>query len=123
MSKRPTVERNFQAKLIKELRTKYPDDIIFKNDAVQGIPDILILHGNTWASLECKRSESAPHRPNQDYYVDKMDRMSFSRFIYPENKEEVLHELEQALEVGRGPRLSRRKQEQLVELRRRRKAG
>lgn len=123
MSKRPTVERNFQAKLIKELRTKYPNDIIFKNDAIQGIPDILILHGNTWASLECKRSAAAPHRPNQDYYVDKMDRMSFSRFIYPENKEEVLHELEQALEVGRGPRLSRRKQEQLAELRRRRKAG
>ena len=99
MSTRPKVERNFQAKLVKELRTKYPDDIIFKCDAIQGIPDILILHGKTWASLECKRSAKAPHRPNQDYYVGKMNAMSFSRFIFPENKEEVLNELEQALQV------------------------
>ena len=96
MSKRPTVERNFQAKLVRELRARYPNDIIFKNDAIQGIPDVLILHEDTWASLECKRSENAPHRPNQDYYVDKMNKMAFSRFIYPENKEEVLDELEQS---------------------------
>lgn len=106
MSKNPTVERNFQAKLIKELRSKYPEDIIFKNDAIQGIPDVLILHGDTWASLECKRSANAPHRPNQDYYVDKMNDMAFSRFIYPENKEEVLRELEQSFETHGNARVS-----------------
>ena len=109
MSARQTVERNFQAKLVKELKTRYPKSIIFKNDAIQGIPDILMLHENTWAALECKRSANAPHRPNQDYYVQKMNQMSFARFIYPENKEEVLNELEQSLQARRRSRIHRRK--------------
>jgi hypothetical protein len=69
-----------------------------KNDAnyIQGIPDLLVLHGKHWASLECKKNASSKHRPNQDYYVDKMNGMSFSRFIFPENKEEVLDDLEQS---------------------------
>ena len=72
-----------------------------KNDPnyIQGIPDLLVLYGNKWASLECKGSEDAPRQANQTYYVDKMDKMSFSRFIFPENKEEVLNELQQAFYV------------------------
>ena len=107
MSRRPKAERNFQANLIKELKEKYPDDIITKWDPYQGIPDLLILHEDTWASLECKRSENAPHQPNQDYYVDKMNKMAFSRFIYPENKEEVLNELEQSFALRRSTRIPR----------------
>ena len=109
MSARQTVERNFQAKLVKELKARYPNSIIFKNDAIQGIPDILMLESNTWAALECKRSAKASHRPNQDYYVQKMNEMSFARFIYPENKEEVLNELEQSLQANRRSRIHRRK--------------
>lgn len=94
------LERDFQAKLIRELRTRYPrpDGIVMKVDPIQGLPDILILYKDRWAALEVKRSLTAKHQPNQDYYVDTMDRMSFARFISPENKEEVLHELQQALE-------------------------
>jgi len=90
-------ENQFQAKLIKELKSKYPDSIITKLDSghTQGIPDLLILEGRHWATLECKKEEGASHRPNQDYYVDKMDKMSFSRIIYPENKKEVLNELDE----------------------------
>lgn len=90
-------ESEFQKNLKKELKNKFPGCIVTKLDPsdIQGIPDLLILYKNKWATLENKKSEKAPHRPNQDYYVEKMDEMSFSRFIYPENKEMVMSELEE----------------------------
>ncbi len=94
------LESKFQSDLIKEIKDRFPGCIVMKNDAsyIQGIPDLLILSGDKWASLECKKSEKAKHRPNQDYYVEKMNSMSFSAFIYPENKEEVLNELGRSFE-------------------------
>lgn len=91
------LENKFQANLIKELKDMFPGCIVMKNDAsyIQGIPDLLVLYEDKWASLECKKSAKAKKQPNQDYYVGRMDEMSFSRFICPENKEEVLHELQQ----------------------------
>ena len=76
----------------------FPGCIVTKLDSsdIQGIPDLLILYKNKWATLENKRNAKATHQPNQDYYVDVMNNMSFSRFIYPENKEEVLNDLQQA---------------------------
>lgn len=76
----------------------FPDAIVLKNDPnyIQGIPDLTIFWRDRWATLEVKKSEVASHQPNQDYYVDRMNSMSFSRFIYPENKEEVLYELQQS---------------------------
>lgn len=92
------LERDFQSKLIKELKEMFPGCIVMKNDSsyIQGIPDLLILYKDKWAALEIKRSANAKKRPNQDYYVDTMNEMSFSRFIYPENKKEILNELQQA---------------------------
>lgn len=89
------LENVFQAKLIRELKDTFPGCIVMKNDAsyIQGIPDLLVLYNNKWASLEVKKSATASRQPNQEYYVDKMDRMSFSRFVYPENYDEVLDEL------------------------------
>lgn len=93
-------ENDFQAKLIKDLGTMFPGSIVTKLDSshIQGIPDLLILYKDRWATLECKKSEAdRKHpRPNQEHYVGVMDDMSFSRFIYPENREEVLSELQQA---------------------------
>ena len=93
------LESDFQAKLIKELRELFPGCIIMKNDPsyIQGIPDLTIIYKDRWATLECKRSQNEKHRPNQDYYVGVMNEMSYSSFIYPENKEEVLDELQHAL--------------------------
>ena len=89
------LERNFQASLIKELKETFPECMVLKNDAtyIQGIPDLMVLYKDKWASLECKKSNKESKRPNQKYYVQTMDDMSFSRFIFPENKEEVLNDL------------------------------
>lgn len=91
------LENKFQSNLIKELKNRFPGCIVMKNDAsyIQGIPDLLVLYNDKWASLECKKNGSAKKQPNQEYYVGYMNDMSFARFIYPENKEEVLNELQQ----------------------------
>lgn len=88
-------ESEFQHSLKKELENLFPGCMVTKLDSsyIQGIPDLLILYKNKWATLENKRSEKATHQPNQDYYVEKMNNMSFSRFIYPENKNDVVNEL------------------------------
>ena len=93
-----TPEGKFQDKLRDELKEMFPGCFVTKMDSRQGIPDLLVLYEDRWALLECKRSEKAKHQPNQDCYVEKFDKMSFSRFIYPENKEEVLHELQSAFQ-------------------------
>lgn len=92
------LESKFQAQLIKDLKKIFPGCIVLKNDPnyLQGIPDLTIFWHEMWATLEVKKEADAPHQPNQDYYVAKMNDMSFSRFIYPENKEEVLRELQQS---------------------------
>lgn len=96
-------ENSFQAQLIKDLKNIFPGCIVLKNDAnyIQGIPDLLILFDDKWAMLECKRSEKSSHRPNQEYYVKLLDEMSYASFIYPENREDVLNELQQAFRSRR----------------------
>ncbi len=88
-------ENKFQAGLKKKLRMMFPECIVTKLDSsdIQGIPDLLVLYKDKWAALEVKKEAKASHRPNQDYYVEKMNEMSFSRFIFPENEEDVLNEL------------------------------
>ena len=92
------LERDFQSNLIKELKDRFPGCMVTKLDSshIQGIPDLLVLYKDRWATLECKKNSKATHRPNQEHYVNKMNEMSFSRFIFPENKEEVLNDLQQA---------------------------
>lgn len=94
------LENKFQSKLIKEIKDRFPGCIVMKNDSsyIQGIPDLLVLFRNKWAALEVKKSNTASHRPNQDYYVDKMNDMSYAAFIYPENKEEVLNGMARSFE-------------------------
>lgn len=93
-------ESKFQADLISDLKRLFPGCVIMKNDPnyIQGIPDLIILYKDRWACLECKRSEKASHRPNQDYYISKLNQMSYSAFVYPENKQEVLDEIQRALQ-------------------------
>jgi hypothetical protein len=93
MARSSKLESGFQDRLIAEIKDMFPGCMVFKMDQIQGIPDLLILYGKKWASLENKKGSNAKRQPNQEYYVDLMNKMSFSRFIYPENKDEVLSDL------------------------------
>ena len=97
-------ESGFQRKLIEEIKERFPGCVVMKNDPgyIQGIPDLTILYNDRWAVLETKKEEGAKHQPNQDRYVEKLNSMSFSAFIFPENKEEILDGLEKALRPARG---------------------
>lgn len=102
-------ESAFQKGLIDDLKKRFPGCMVLKNDPnyIQGIPDLLVLYEGRWAALECKKAKQASHQPNQDYYVERMNEMSFSRFIYPENKEIILDELQQSFQSCRPARFSR----------------
>ena len=89
------LESEFQKELMDEIKKRYPGCMVLKNDSgyIQGIPDWTILYKKKWAVLEAKRERKAKKQPNQDYYVDKLNDMSYSNFVYPENREEVLDQL------------------------------
>lgn len=93
-------ESAFKTRVIHILRDRFPGCVILKNDElyIQGFPDMTILYKDRWAALEFKKSSHEKHQPNQDYYVKKLDKMSYAAFIYPENMAVILDELQQALE-------------------------
>lgn len=93
-------ESDFQGTLIKDIKKRFPGCMVLKNDPnyIQGVPDLSIFYKNKWAVLECKRSENEPFRPNQKYYIKKMNSMSYASVIYPENKEDILNEIQQSFE-------------------------
>jgi Holliday junction resolvase-like predicted endonuclease len=101
-------ENRYQAKLIKKLEKLFPGCVILKNDPShrQGMLDLTILWKKYWASLEVKDSSSSNMRPNQEYYIERLDKMSFAAKIYPENEREVLDALQQAFKPPRRTRLS-----------------
>lgn len=100
---RRTPEGRFKEELIQELEQIFPGCVILKNDEqlLQGIPDILLLWESYWAMLEVKKSANASKQPNQDYWIEIFDRMSFGAFIYPENKDEILDALQQSFSARR----------------------
>lgn len=93
-------EGDYQRELKEKIQETIPGCIVLKNDPswLQGVPDLTVLYGAKWATLEVKRSAKESHRPNQDHYVGKMNEMAYSSFIFPENEKEVLDELQRALE-------------------------
>lgn len=89
-------EGRYESSVVHRLRAMYPGCVILKNDTrhLQGIPDRTIFYNDRWAMLEFKVEDGAPTQPNQKYYVDLLDEMSFASFIYPENEVEVLDDLQ-----------------------------
>ena len=98
------LESTFQRKLKHEIQEMFPECIITKNETyIQGFPDLTVYYKDKYATLECKRSANVKHQPNQDYYISKMNRMGgFSRFVCPENKDDVLTEMAEYFEGRRG---------------------
>lgn len=96
MARSKRLESGIQDDIVSELQELFPGCMISKVNFVQGCPDLLILYRDKWATLETKRGTESVKQPNQDYYVDLMNEMSFSRFINKENKEEVFRELQEA---------------------------
>ena len=90
-------ENVFQSFLIKEIKKRFTGAIVIKTDPtyIQGLPDLLILFKDCWGALEVKKNAKAHHQPNQDFYISKMNAMSFASFICPENYEEVLDDFEE----------------------------
>lgn len=95
------IESNFQKGLKKEIKERFPGSYVLKNDpnGIQGIPDLTILYKDKWAMLEVKKDKKAPHQPNQDYHVKQLNDMSYAAFVFPENKESIINDLERLFGV------------------------
>lgn len=104
-------ESDFQRQVIEELEDRFSGCLVLKNDPnyIQGIPDLLVLYKNKWAALECKQSNKAHKQYNQDYYIDILNNMSYAAFISPENKEEVMNDLQSTFKLKRNTRVSKPK--------------
>lgn len=114
------LESVYQSKLIRRVERRFPGCWIEKNstDFMQGLPDLTFYLEDWWAKLEVKAAWDAPERPNQRYYIEKFNAMSFAAFIYPENEEEVLDALQRSFETQRDARVLERQQLPLGQLRR-----
>ena len=95
------LENKFKTRLIKELKELLPGCLVLHTDPtqIQGLPDLIILYKDKWAALEGKKGITSTHQPNQGYYVDLLNKMSFASFICPETKKEVLDDLQRAFKI------------------------
>lgn len=89
-------EKSFQNTVVKWLRQKGCYVLVLT--ASPGIPDgmtdvLALFDGGGWAALEIKGSAKAKFQPLQRPTIAKLDKMFFSRAVYPENWEEVKKEL------------------------------
>lgn len=90
-------ESDFKNELYTEIRKKFPGSEVVPNDAgyLQGFPDATVYFPNgRYILLEGKRTTTAAKQPNQEYYVNSSPLCNNAMFVYPENKKEVLKELE-----------------------------
>lgn len=110
----PRLERDFQADFMHVmLPAMFPDCVVTKLNPnhIQGIPDVLLLWRDRWAIFEVKRRKprtSRDYRPNQEYYLELLDGMSFAACVYPENVEEVLDALQRSFSPRRSSRVPQR---------------
>lgn len=92
-------ERAYQNHIIKRLGHLFPGSLVLKNDPayIQGIPDLSLFWEDRWAMLEVKADSRSAFQPNQQWYLKRLNEMSFAAVVHPENEEEVLDALQSAL--------------------------
>lgn len=93
------LEKDFQAKVVKQLRKMGVKCFKQKMDATTsaGTPDYICLAGPVWFFLEFKKSKGAKKRPGQQENIDWATENSFGWFIYPENYDEVMAEIKEII--------------------------
>ena len=93
------LEKDFQSKIIKYLRSKSCVVLKYQQNATTraGIPDIIFLKEGFWGAIEVKQSKTAKYRPGQKEMVAKLNEMSWAKAVYPENWDETKKELEEIL--------------------------
>lgn len=108
MTMRETGPSGFKTKFIRNLKVRFPNCVVLLTDPqyLQGVPDILMLLEDTWFAFEVKATKTSSRRPNQEWWIDILNRQSYASFVYPENEEEVIREVQQSLEARRRARLS-----------------
>lgn len=90
-------EGAYKTALAKRIIKRFGSDVceVIALDSRQGLPDrLVVFRGGFWAFLEAKITATAKRQPNQPYYIERFGRMCFAAFIYPENEEAVLNDLE-----------------------------
>lgn len=92
------LESQFKRHVKCSIRDRFPNldlDFIDTNAYnFRSMTDLVVLGPEVWAALEFKRSEDSPHQPNQDYHISRLNKKGYASFVFPENLEEVLDELE-----------------------------
>lgn len=93
-------EKRLQKEIIEWL--KHRGAFVIKTSAQPGTPvgcpDVIaLIEGGKWVALEVKSSKNSKKQPLQDRTVAKLDGMYYSRFVYPENWQEIKLELKEIL--------------------------
>ena len=96
-------EQQFQKKVIERIEKEWPTAIVLKNDPtyLQGFLDLIIFFDDRWAALEVKKTRNSRRQPNQKYWVNITNQMSFGAFVFPENLEEIIRELQRIFNLCR----------------------
>lgn len=105
---RETGSGGYKRKFMDKLEELYPGCYLLLLDPShkQGVPDVLMLWNGMWAAFEVKASKNAKRQPNQPWHVARMNEMSYAAFVYPENEEAVLHELQEVFQSFGDARVS-----------------
>lgn len=86
-------KKDFLKKVEARLRHNKVPYLVLKVDSTfdRSKPDTIILADHGWCALEFKRSKSASHRPNQDFWIKYLNEIGgLALFVYPEKEDEFI---------------------------------